>query len=422
MKRLLALALIFFLPLTAFASMQVILNQTGGALSTGQHFTPIGSSANLAASQHVITSTFPVSGTVSNLQVTLVTAPGAAVGYNFGFFYQTATSSLVCSIIGASATTCSDFTDTVSVVAGQDAQIVDSPVGSPTGSIASYSFDFTPANSGDTIVVSAGSIPTTAAGYWYFPAGGSARSSASSTEAISYLIPFAEGGTLDQFYFEQQQNNPTGGATTTLRVNSATTTVTLSLTGTTKSGNDTTHSAAISTGQTADLVQVITNAYGSSDIFGFGLRFTATNPGDFPLSYSSDGQQDSTNATRFIQTQGGTAPTATESSAQEVTDAMNITALTVNLYTTPLTSKTFTLRDNGANTSLGCTVTNPATTCSATGFVHVNRGDLLDTADVPSGTAGASYLSISYIANTNPTAATQRNTLLGWIKLFLSSI
>ena len=133
----------------------------------------------------------------------------------------------------------------------------------------------------------------------------------------------------------------------------------------------------------------------------FGARYRPTTAGSFPLMSVFPSAANTASTTYYPLSGGTAAGTTTEANNQSIADSMTVTKLTVTLNVAPGSGKSrvYTLRKNGADTALTCTISNTAQTCTATGSISVADDDLLATADTPSGTPTASTPSISYLAN-----------------------
>ena len=90
-------------------------------------------------------------------------------------------------------------------------------------------------------------------------------------------------------------------------------------------------------------------------------------------------------ATYYPMTGGSGAGSTTEASSQSVTDSMTLKKISIKLVTAPAPRAAPTLRVNGADTGLTCTVVDTNTGCSFAADVAVADNDLLDTSDVPTG-------------------------------------
>jgi hypothetical protein len=133
---------------------------------------------------------------------------------------------------------------------------------------------------------------------------------------------------------------------------------------------------------------------------GLGVDFAPTNAGDF-LFQSASTVNDSTSAVNYLVVAGNTI-NATEASTTLIAQQMTVTGMSVYMRT--LTgagkSRTFTLRKNGADTAITCTLNN-TNTCNASGSVSYADGDTIDISDTPTGTPAAGAPSISLAANAN---------------------
>lgn len=81
----------------------------------------------------------------------------------------------------------------------------------------------------------------------------------------------------------------------------------------------------------------------------------------------------------FPLTGGSTIETSTESAMkQPLPISCSISGFNVLVDSSPLTTVTVTLRENGANTAASCSVGTSATSCSTSTSVSLTSGDLYD--------------------------------------------
>jgi hypothetical protein len=81
-----------------------------------------------------------MSGTIRGLQVRLSGAPGGGNSYSFALKVNGAGTAVSCVVTGATATTCSDITNTAAIVAGQAFVLEATPSGGPTARSVTWSF------------------------------------------------------------------------------------------------------------------------------------------------------------------------------------------------------------------------------------------------------------------------------------------
>lgn len=100
--------------------------------NSGSSFVTMFASGTDFASESVEQQVVPVAGEVSNLYIRLHIAPGAGKKFVFVARKNGADGGLTCEVAGATDTTCSDLTNTVTFVAGDLIDIEAEAVGTPT--------------------------------------------------------------------------------------------------------------------------------------------------------------------------------------------------------------------------------------------------------------------------------------------------
>jgi hypothetical protein len=414
--RKLLLALLLLLPTTAFASTQVVIggNVTYTTGTSIQYF-GFGFGVNGAYNGGAIPGVrpfMPVGGTVSTMRVSLVNPPGAGTSYAFTLYKGNSATSLTCTIADT-ATSCTDLTDSISVAAGDNLSWQVSPTNSPIPIAPAIATNFTPTNPGDTFIMStAGNNNTTFNAYSFPSTSGGWGTTENST--VRTIIP--DAGTLDQFYMQIQTAPGTGSTLYAVRTNSATSTVQCSISTTGKTCSDTTDTLAVSTADIINYVSAPSGITTANGVSATSWRFRSTALGDFLFYASSGVNPDGFNTTPEFLSISGFLATSSESNAQEVTNAMNVTKLAAFSTNAPGTgkSRTYVLRVNGVSTSLTCTIADTNNSCTATGFVHVNDGDQLATMMTPSGTPAGAASHVSYAASTGD------NFFMWWLSLLTS--
>lgn len=87
--------------------------------------------ANAASTQAGGTGNWPVSGTFSNMYVSISGAPGTSASYTFTLYVNGSATSISCVISGSSAKTCSDTSDIATITAGEAITLEAVPAGTP---------------------------------------------------------------------------------------------------------------------------------------------------------------------------------------------------------------------------------------------------------------------------------------------------
>ena len=391
--------LFLFLPHEeAFATEQVWLSKPSTAPTTTavRYQAPVGAAlmpwATAAATVQAPVST---AGTLKSLYVYFPSAPTAGKSWEMVIMKNGVATSLDCTVADT-ATTCSDTSDTVSLSAGDLISLRVTPAGTPISSVPTWSLVFEPTTDNAFTYPATARVSTLSMVYL---APGTTRDNMNATENNArFVAPIA--GTFKDYLFDYSKKTSNAFAvTTTLRKNGADTAISCSISGTTYSCTDP-DTVTAAAGDRFSISDIMAGNNGTN-YSRFALTFTPDTSGYFLLPASTD-DVPSSSATEFLPIQAGDFNwSATESAHQSVSNTMKIKGMTVLLTTAPSSgrTRTFTLRQNGADTSLSCTISNTDTTCSAATDVVVEAGDLLATEATPSGTPTSSGpVSITYYA------------------------
>jgi hypothetical protein len=112
-----------------------------------------------------------------------------------------------------------------------------------------------------------------------------------------------------------------------------------------------------------------------------GATFTATTDEEFPICAStSNNPGDTGNDYGYINHGHNVTPNGTESTFQQVANAMQITSLSAEVTTAPGSGSDWVLglRVNGSLSSLTATIDGTNTTGSGTSTVDISSGDLIN--------------------------------------------
>ena len=96
---------------------------------------------------------FPTAGTLKNLRVNLTAAPGVGNQLDFDVYLNDVATVLSVSVNGT-ATTGSDLSDTIAIVAGDRVSVRTDPISSPTPSVVRFGMQFAPTTDGEAPVFS----------------------------------------------------------------------------------------------------------------------------------------------------------------------------------------------------------------------------------------------------------------------------
>ena len=123
MKKLLALILVLFFPFTALASVQVATGRiaghptTAGVVTRNLSYNGWGGGTISDTNANVLFQVMPIAGTISKLRAVADYAPGGTETITAALYKNGAATALSCTMTGTD-TTCSDSSNTVSVVQG----------------------------------------------------------------------------------------------------------------------------------------------------------------------------------------------------------------------------------------------------------------------------------------------------------------
>ena len=402
----LATLALMFAPFSAFASTSQMFTGTSATyLASGANmFVGLwgASGLSLGSSIGISASLAPISGTFKNFRANVrVPVTGAQV-WTGTFIVNNSATALTCQITSAgNGTDCVDTTHTVHVAASSTVQFEMSPSGTPTASFGNATADFVPDVAGQTFLSAAGFLPSaTVSSYAFFVS----RSNYFATDGQT--TPFSEGGTISNFY-ETSTAAPGAGASLsyTPHIAGVDGSVTCTISGTTGQCNDLVDTTPVVANNLVNMHAFPTNTPVVTGTFTASFEYTPTTLGDFLLVGGGGAAAISNTggAVFYVAPNGGLSST-TEMAVQQVSNAMNVTGMSVSISNAPTGTNTHTyfFRDNGVSTGLSCTIATTNKTCSATGLVKVNAGDLIDTVDDIVGSPTANTTLITYTANENP--------------------
>ena len=331
-------------------------------------------------------------GTISGLRIKLSDAPGASKSYIFNVQLNGADTLLTCTVSGT-ATTGSDLTNTIAVVAGDLVNLSCTASGTPTTSYAQWASLFTSTNTAESLLLFLTGVETTSDGF--SPLSSSQFNGYDGVENnMRQVCPTA--GTLKNLYIRLSQNpgGGTKGYNFTVRKNGVNTLLTVTVSGTNTTGNDTTNAVTVIAGDVLTLSTGRVNSPSNAAQVSGGLTFVATVDGEsIILGGTSDGL--SASATEYVSPQSSGLNEvwfATEAQRQQlISAASELKKLYVLLSGAPGAGKsfTFTLRDAG-DTSLAVTISDTNTTGNNTSVsVIALAADSVSLQVVPTSTPAA---------------------------------
>ena len=388
---------------TVATSQVLSANTTGTLANTAVRYTALGYSAAPVSSDTQYT-LFSVPGSITKLRMNMLTAPTSTATWTVELRKNGSNTGLTCTITSASSGKCST-TGSVSYAAGDYASLIVTPANTPTATVASISAVFVPTTANDTIMTGRAASFSTSSTYVGLPFSDQSPSIVSS-RPLAYV---PDGGTVDQLYVISTAPGSTGQTSKkydwAISKSATTQTFVCSISADSTTCNDTSNSFSITgpSGATAgDSLTFPAAPSGTpTSVSAFGARYRPTTTGSFPLMVVFP-SADSTSVAMYYPLSGGTsAGSTTEINTQSIADSMTVTKIAVVLNAAPGAgrSRAFTLRVNGADTACTVTISNTATSNSASCSVSIADNDLVATADVPTGTPAAATPAISYLAN-----------------------
>jgi hypothetical protein len=346
----------------------------------------------------------PTTGTLSSLCVNLTAAPGAGASWTWALYKNGADQPITVTISGSQTEAC-DLVDTTGFVPGDLVALHVTPSASPAPA-ATYSSWYivqTPVVPGETILFA--SHPTSTP--YFFAMGGNGSGVPQEGEAET-IVPAA--GTITKYIAEYIGTG--SSVTATLDQNGAATPVSVSLT----SGTFVQQAANLSVSP-GDVFDMFENGITASSAVYASMVFVPNVAGQFVIPSYRNGEVNNAATTYFALT--GRSPDSfqpTEPLAQQIGGSVQIQAVFAKTLVAPGSGAqwAYTLRDNGANTSLNttttganltsCTTSTAVTGCASGSPVTINSLDLLDTAVTPTGSPadseGANGVAVSYLAYT----------------------
>ena len=337
-------------------------------------------------------SIIPDAGTVRGLRIHLDIPPGAGSSVTFTIQRNQVATSLTCTVSGT-ATNCTDTTNSFTVSPGDQLHIEASPTNTPAVGNVHFSVKYESDTLNHTVLMGRGTSPNT-----FEPLHGDRFTDI--TEMSSETL-FPTSGTIKGLHVEAAAA-PGGGKsrTFTVRKNGVATSLTCTISNNATTCDDTTNTVTIAAGDSAVLEYTESGGPAATDYY-HGVVFQTDVGGEFILP-SSSGQSVNTAATRYylVSTASNNA-TAVEGEKDQLAQAMTIKAIYAEIDVTPGAGNSyqFTLRRNGADTAVTCTISDSSTTCNASVNVSIRNDDLLSLELTPtSSPTAATDWHVSFLA------------------------
>ncbi len=400
------IALLFALSVPCWASNQVIFgSQAGQAVpTTGQSWIGLAprNDVNVWASTPATGNSYalmPTTGTFNSFCVNLTKAPGAGASWTWTLYKNGADQAVAVTISGTQTQVC-DLVDTSGFVPGDLVALHVTPSVSPApaATFSSWYIAQTPQVAGETILFGSQQVSSGQ----YLSLGGNS-SSLSTEAAMATIIPAA--GTVTKFVAEYVGTGTSVNAA--LDQNQSATTLSASLT---TSGVYAALAGNLSVAA-GDVFDVNETGITATSAMYASMVFVPSVTGEFVIPTWRNALSNA-HPLFYLPVTGRSNDNlqTTEAGAQQIGDNVEIQGIFVQATAAPGsgTQYGFTLRDNGANTTLSATLSGTSLKacmtsatvagCSSGPAVAVNNFDLLDTSVAVTGSPAASVASVSYLA------------------------
>lgn len=418
------LVLLLFLAAPGWAGMVSIIsgqnNSSMGTAATNYYEIQGAGGGSWLTAETRTHNVVPDSFTLDYLRVKLGTAPGAAASnksWTFTLRKNVADTALQCTIF-ETATSCSDTTNSVSVVAGDKINLESGPSSTAPNSSANnyWALRATSASNNTSLLMQGTASALTSNSTQFLPIQGDAGPNATETNRES---PIPTNGSFDNMYVDLE--SAPGGtqiASFTLVLNGLDTSLTCQVSGTGKTCNDTTHSVNVVVGDTVSY-KTFTSATATGSRTRIGVRWNPTTDGE-SLGFGSSANTVAQGLTRYNDVTGAAAAySATEATRQSLMIANTLKKLYANvLNVAAVQTSSQTVRINAATTGISCTVTGGVSaTCSDSSTTYAASDDDLLALQVItsalSGTVTPQYSLVYYVAPAVTASVAPQKTLTG---------
>ena len=371
----------------SYLSAPMMIGQSSGNPSTSAInyiFPGNNNTGTWTATSSLRASPIAATGTLSNFQVLLGTAPGAGAGWSYNVCnLTTSTCTLTCDVSGASATTCSDTSNSLAVTAGDMVAVRSCPYNTlgctagtaPTASATRMSYEFTSTVGSEAPIFWGGEASISTAGY--YGVGANVRDTNALPNSAETVAPTA--GTIDRLYAYCTAGLTSGKSWTfTLYKNSSPTNLSVIISNAcaVQSDLDAGHAVGVNAGDTLAIYANPASSPTAGVLFG-SVRWLPTTANEYPL-FSAAGILPAT-GTRYMSISGSTTTgSGTESLDQMVIPAgLHVTKSYISIDTAPGvgTSRLYDLRSNaGASGWTQQSIADTATTSTGSGSVAYTAG------------------------------------------------
>lgn len=356
------------------------------------------------------------SGTISGFWIKQSGVSGTAKTWTYTVYKNGSSTSMTCAVSGASDTACADSTNTFTVAAGDYLHIVCAPTSAPNTVSVASDIAYTPDTSGDTIMYTNG--PAQINGPLNFGFNVSTNPGYQNLGEDKTAIKIASAGTIDNLRVVLSSTMAAGTSMAyTLYKNGASTSLTCTTSAASSGCNDTSNSVSVSEGDKISILQsALTGWPPNSNTRRISVNFSPTSSGEWISGLSQiDAVTDlSTTNTEYVGIQDASNPNTTSTNETDLARASTAKRIYVSLSTAPGSgkSRSFTLRQNNADTAITCTISDTATNCNGASDVSISDNDLLNVKTVPTSTPAASDVTVSLAEYIAPTGGGARRRIM----------
>lgn len=395
---------------------QVITGSTTAtiAASTTRYMGPMGLSGTPQTTNALAYQIVPTDGTFSLLA--LKSIGGSPVTLATATLYKNGSATaLTC---GTSTTAVGhDSVNSVSVSAGDTVSIEIVVAGGATSRAYGYSLVFTPTTATESILMGSSDTSTPVANHFCTIA--NPLTTSATENNVRQVMP-ETSGVLKKLYVAVD-TDPTVAASAvnfTVFNNSIASAVVATVNAGSTTANDTANSATIAAAGNVASIRVTVTGSPTLSAFHFGVVYEAPSGTGYFLMLGSTGANNMSNAgTRYEPCQGSRGVTTNENLVAIVSNAFTAKSMYCRLGAAPGAGNTWDLpfRVNGGSSAISVNITGAAaTTGSSTADVAVALDDIINVAQIPTGTPTGTTWKYGLVGSLpNPASTATRLALLG---------
>lgn len=354
-------------------------NNTGLAIGGGATtlYASLQGSSSYSSNEARVSCLFPVSADVTALSVWLETAPGSGKSRTFQV-RKNGGDQFGCTISNTE-TSCSN-TGSASFAAADLGAVSMDTSGTPASSFVRWSVTISTDSEDQTMFCGStvGTMLSGSGAYYAF----TGMDISPNNDSFNQNLLASTAGTFDNLYVDITAAPGIGRTRTfTVQKNSSPTSVTCSITGTGTTCSDTSNSFTVAAGDDISLAESITGLGSPADANGrFGIRFTSDRHGDVMIAESTpDNVQASGNTYTHLSGHYGNYDTS--ENAEDYQSGGVIMECYRAYWESNVAPGGFggayamTVRQNGTDTDLTCTISDPSTSCNGDGYEYISSGD-----------------------------------------------